>query len=137
MSRPALRVAAPLALAALALTACTDKADPSGSSGSSTSGAGGPIAVTATDTSCELSATTAKAGTITFDVTNSGTKVNEFYVYAAGDRVVSEVENISPGLTRSLKVEIPEPGTFTTACKPGMAGDGIRAPFTVTGGSAG
>lgn len=27
-------------------------------------------------------------------------------------------------------------GTYTTACKPGMAGDGIRAPFIVLAGSA-
>ena len=47
--------------------------------------------------------------------------------------IVAEVENITPGLKRELKVEITEPGTLTTACKPGMVGDGIRAPFTVTG----
>ena len=64
-------------------------------------------------------ATTAKAGTVTFEVSNAGTKVNEFYVYAEGDRIISEVENITPGLKRELKVEITEPGTFTTACKPG------------------
>ena len=28
---------------------------------------------------------------------------------------------------------MPDGGTYTTACKPGMVGDGIRAPFTVTG----
>ena len=133
MSRPALRLVAPLALsltAALALAGCAEK---EGTASSSTNGAGGPISVTATDTTCELSATTAPAGTITFEVTNSGSKVNEFYVYAEGDRIVGEVENITPGLSRELKVEVTEPGTLTTACKPGMVGDGIRAPFTVTG----
>ena len=131
MPRPALRLvalAAPAAVAALALTAC---------SGSSGGGAGSPaagaITVNATDTTCELSATTAKAGTVTFEITNAGSKVNEFYVYGAGDRIVAEVENIAPGLSRQLKVEITEPGTFTTACKPGMVGDGIRGTFTVTG----
>ncbi|HET8987642.1 MAG TPA: iron uptake system protein EfeO [Humibacillus sp.] len=134
MSRPSLRRAAPAALAltcVLGIAACTDKADTAASS--TAAAAGGPIVVTATDTTCELSATTAKAGTVTFQVTNSGSKVNEFYVYAEGDRIVGEVENITPGLTRELKVEITEPGTLTTACKPGMVGDGIRAPFTVTG----
>ncbi|MEV0714183.1 hypothetical protein AB0H87_05875, partial [Asanoa sp. NPDC050611] len=29
-------------------------------------------------------------------VTNKGGKVTEFYVYAAGDRVMGEVENITP-----------------------------------------
>ena len=31
-------------------------------------------------------------------ITNNGTKVTEFYVYDEGDRVMGEVENISPGL---------------------------------------
>jgi iron uptake system component EfeO len=142
MSRPALRPAAravrtavPAALslaAALALTGCADK--PAATAGSTAAGgAGGPITVDATDTACTLSATTAKAGTVTFKVSNSGSKVNEFYLYAEGDRIVSEVENITPGLSRELKVEITEPGTFTTSCKPGMVGDGIRGAFTVTG----
>ena len=134
MSRPSLRRAAPAALAltcVLGIAACTDKAETS--AGSTAAGAGGPIVVNATDTACDLSATTAKAGTVTFQVANSGSKVNEFYVYAEGDRIVGEVENITPGLKRELKVEITEPGTFTTACKPGMVGDGIRAPFIVTG----
>jgi iron uptake system component EfeO len=145
MPRPALRPAAravrtavPVALslaAALALTGCADK--PTATAGSTAAGGGGgPITVNATDTACELSATTAKAGTVTFQVTNSGSKVNEFYLYAEGDRIVSEVENITPGLSRELKVEITEPGTFTTSCKPGMVGDGIRGAFTVTGTAA-
>ena len=62
--------------------------------------------------------------------------MTEFYVYGAGDRIIGEVENIGPGITRPLSVEIPQGGTYTTACKPGMVGDGIRAPFTVTGNAA-
>jgi iron uptake system component EfeO len=113
----------------------------SGGPGQSTStgaagGAAGPITVTATDTECTLSTTTAPAGTLTFAVTNQGSKVNEFYVYAGGDRILGEVENITPGLRRELKLEVTQPGTLTTACKPGMVGDGIRAPFTVTGTAA-
>ena len=124
------------AVGLLALGACTSGGGGTGSSAAASSGSaasGGPIAVTATDTECTVSASTAAAGTITFQVKNTGTKVNEFYLYGAGDRIVSEVENITPGLTRELKVEVTEPGTFQTACKPGMVGDGIRAAFTVTG----
>jgi iron uptake system component EfeO len=116
----------------LALAACTTAGGTSGAA-SSSAAAGGPIAVQATDTQCVVTTTTAPAGTITFQIQNTGSKVTEFYVYGAGDRIVGEVENIAPGLSRELKVEITEPGTFTTACKPGMVGDGIRAPFTVTG----
>ncbi len=66
-------------------------------------------------------------------ITNNGTKVTEFYVYGEGDRVLGEVENISPGLQRKLVVQLSEPGTYKTACKPGMIGDGLRADFVVTG----
>jgi iron uptake system component EfeO len=98
-------------------------------------GAGGPIAVKATDTTCEVTRTTLPAGTHVFAVTNAGAKVTEFYVYAAGDRVLGEVENITPGLSRELRVELPA-GSYQMACKPGMIGDGIRAALTVSGTSS-
>jgi len=91
----------------------------------------GPIPVRASDSSCEVGQTTLPAGTHTFAVTNAGSQITEFYVYAPGDRVVGEVENIGPSLTRNLTVELPA-GTYQTACKPGQSGTGIRAPLTVT-----
>lgn len=99
----------------------------------SATNADGVIKVTSTDTECTLSRTNAQAGMVDFEITNKGSKVTEFYVLGAGDQVLSEVENITPGLTRELKVEITEAGTLTTACKPGMVGDGIRGPFEVRG----
>ncbi|TDC63669.1 peptidase M75 [Micromonospora sp. KC207] len=92
----------------------------------------GPIAVKATDTACEVGRTELAAGQTVFEVTNSGAKVTEFYVYAAGDRVMGEVENIAPGLKRELRVELPA-GTYETACKPGMSGKGIRGALKVSG----
>jgi len=97
--------------------------------------AGGPIAVKATDTGCEVARTQVDAGTSVFAVTNGGQKVTEFYVYAPGDRVMAEVENIAPGLSRNLHVELPA-GAYETACKPGMIGKGIRGPLTVSGSAA-
>ncbi|MGH3588315.1 MAG: iron uptake system protein EfeO, partial [Pseudonocardia sp.] len=125
MSRTCRATVAVAALAALA--GCTSTAP------TEASGPGGPISVTAADESCEVAATEAPAGTITFAIRNAGTKVTEFYLYGAGDRIMGEVENIGPGLTRELIVEVPDGGAYTTACKPGMVGDGIRSPFTVTG----
>jgi hypothetical protein len=90
------------------------------------------IRVEATDTACTLTAATAPAGPVAFEVTNKGSQVTEFYLYDAAGRVVSEVENIGPGLTRTMNAHVTEPGTYTTACKPGMAGDGLRGTFTVT-----
>jgi iron uptake system component EfeO len=103
--------------------------------GTTTPAAGGPVAVKASDTSCEVARNTVDAGTAVFTITNSGNKVTEFYVYAAGDRVMGEVENIAPGLQRDLRVELPA-GSYETACKPGMIGKGIRAALTVSGSSA-
>jgi iron uptake system component EfeO len=133
-ARRSLPVAALIAVpAALALSACSATTS-SSDAGSGTSG--GAIAVAATDTTCEVARAEAPAGQVEFTVTNSGSKINEFYVYAEGDRIMGEVENITPGLTRTFHVELAEPGTYETACKPGMVGDGIRASFTVTGASA-
>ena len=100
-------------------------------------GGKGPIAVEASDTECSVGRTTVPAGTIEFTVTNTGSKVNEFYLLGEGDQVLGEVENVTPGLSRSFHVEVAEPGTYTTACKPGMKGEGIRGEFTVTGTTAG
>jgi iron uptake system component EfeO len=116
------------AVLAAGLAACGD--DDSGG----TDTAGGKIEVTATDTECKVARSEAAAGTVTFTIANKGTKVTEFYVYAAGDRVMSEVENIVPGISRDLIVELPA-GTYETACKPGMSGKGIRGAFTVSGES--
>ncbi|UKD52204.1 MULTISPECIES: iron uptake system protein EfeO [Amycolatopsis] len=120
--------------ALVALTACDSTNSASGPSGAA---AGGPIKVEASDTACSVSATTAAAGTLTFEIANKGSKVTEFYLYAEGDRIMGEVENIAPGLNRRLIVEVPDAGKYQTACKPGMAGNGIRGDFTVTGGAQG
>lgn len=122
------RSALPTTMVALLLVGgCTTKAPGS---------IGGAIAVTVTDSTCDVARTTASPGTVEFAVTNEGTTTTEFYVYAAGGRMVGEAENIGPGLSRSLHVELTEPGTYETACKPDSASGGIRAPFTVTGTSA-
>jgi iron uptake system component EfeO len=88
--------------------------------------------VVSTDDECRVAVTEAASGTLVFEVKNEGSKPTEFYLLAAdGVRVVGEVEDIGPGLTRRLAVTV-DPGSYLTACKPGMAGEGIRAGFTVT-----
>jgi iron uptake system component EfeO len=123
--------AATALLAGLALTSCQAKEE----SKPADAGKDAPadITVAASDSACELSGTEASTGPSTFVITNNGTKVTEFYVYGEGERVMGEVENISPGLQRKLIVQLGEPGTYQTACKPGMVGDGIRSEFKVSG----
>jgi iron uptake system component EfeO len=121
-------------LTGISVVGCEAKESaPPATSGGDGSAAPAQFTVNASDTTCELSGTTATTGPSTFVISNNGTKVTEFYVYGAGDRVMGEIENISPGLERKLIVQLTEPGKYQTACKPGMIGDGLRGDFTVTG----
>lgn len=114
---------AALTLAVLALTGCTDN--------TASNSADGTVRVSSTESECTLSTTEVKAGKNTFSVTNDGSQVTEFYVLAEDAlRILSEVENIGPGITRDLTVNLAE-GTYKTSCKPGMVGDGIIGDLTV------
>lgn len=124
--RLALPFAAISAVGAIALAACV----PNQSEDSE------GIAVSSTANACEVATDTAPAGNIVFHVTNDGEDVTEFYLLASdGLRIISEIENIGPGITRDLVVQVPE-GDYLTACKPGMVGDGIQASFIVTASDA-
>ncbi|MCX4683229.1 EfeM/EfeO family lipoprotein [Kitasatospora purpeofusca] len=113
-----------LAVATAALAGCSQKKDDKA--------AADAVKVNATDTACEVSRTTFPAGHVSIDIANKGSKVTEVYVYAAGDRIVTERENIGPGTKATITAEI-KAGTYEVACKPGMVGDGIRQRITVTG----
>lgn len=95
----------------------------------------GPIGINAGDTNCDLASTTLPAGRHTFEVSNTASQVTEVYVYAAGDRIMGEVENIGPATKRALIVDLPA-GDYQVACKPGMVGEGNRTALTVTGSAA-
>jgi iron uptake system component EfeO len=123
-----LATAASGVLGLLAVAGCTENV--------STVGTAGSIAVKSTAAACEVATAQAPSGPVVFTVTNSGDQVTEFYLLGEdGLRIVAEVENIGPGLTRDLVVQA-APGSYFTACKPGMVGDGIRAAFTVTDSGA-
>lgn len=121
-----------VATAGLTLAACTDNTASTEEAG----GGEGHLQVTSTADACEVSATEAPSGQITFTVKNSGSEVTEFYLLAEdGVRIIGEVENIAPGLSRDL-VLTAAPGSYKTACKPGMVGAGIQNDFTVTDSGA-
>ncbi len=123
--RKTLAVIGAAAAVPLVLTGCTDNIKPA-------SATDGPIQVSSTANECKVSAATAPSGNLTFSVKNEGTEVTEFYLLAEdGLRIIGEVENIGPGISRNLVVTAPA-GKYNTACKPGMQGDGIRASFEVT-----
>ncbi|HEV7870226.1 MAG TPA: iron uptake system protein EfeO [Modestobacter sp.] len=135
MSKPTrkrLSVVGLIGLTSLTLAACGGS---NSSAGGGSDTAGDDIPVAATDDACDVASSKLDAGVHQFTVTNSGSKVTEFYVYADGDRVMGEVENIAPGVARELRVELPA-GNYEATCKPGMIGDGIRSALTVTGEAA-
>jgi iron uptake system component EfeO len=118
----------PLALTVVALSAtallsaCSDGGDSDATS----------VAVAATDTTCVPASTALTAGAYDFDVTNDGSRTTEFYIYESdGQTVVGEVEDITPGATRTLSTDL-SAGSYTFACKPGQSGDGIRGTLTVS-----
>lgn len=118
-------VLGPLVVTALLAAGC--------SSSAATAPAGdGSIAVDAGDSTCGVAQTVIAPGRHTFTITNTASQVTEVYVYAAGDRVVGEVENVGPSTTRTLIVDLPA-GDYQVACKPGMIGNGNRTALTVTG----
>lgn len=131
-SRHRLALLALTVLAVPALASCTENGaggagDPGGPGGDERT-----VSVASTADACEMSAVEAPAGTLRFDVTNEGSEVTEFYLLAEdGLRIVAEVENVGPQLSRQLVVDAPA-GEYVTACKPGMVGEGIRSSFTVT-----
>ncbi|NLU71351.1 peptidase M75 [Streptomyces sp. HNM0575] len=113
-------------LAAAVLTGCAEKQKAGGHGG---------VQVAAGDSSCKVSDTEFPAGHVRLHIENKGTKVTEVYVYAPGDRIVTERENIGPGTKADITTEV-EAGKYEIACKPGMKGDGIRQKVTATGKGA-
>lgn len=116
-----------LTVGALSLTAC----------GGSSGGSGSPsthIRVTLTGSGdCTYSATSAPAGPITFDVSNTGaTGLSEFEVMT-GERIIGERENVVPGLPAGTFTLTLDGGTYTLYC-PGANVE--RTTLTVTGTAA-
>ena len=125
MPRRALLTAVTAAVALATLAGCVPNSPAAGSSS---------VPVTMADESCSVGTDTMDAGPITFELTNSGSDVNEFEILAEDKlRIVGEKENITPGQTASYVAQL-EPGTYYTACKFQMVGEPVGlAAFTVTG----
>ncbi|GAA2458826.1 iron uptake system protein EfeO [Actinomadura vinacea] len=122
----------PAAAAVLSVCVLAACGDGGGGGGAGAGGAGGAVAIKASDDRCEVGKHDFAAGTLRFRVANEGRKVTEVYVYAPGDKIITERENIGPGQAVELTVQLGA-GNYQIACKPGMVGNGIRQDITVTG----
>lgn len=135
MTRPRLTRSAATGLAActgamIALTGCVPNAAQSDSASARA------IAVTLNDSRCSVDTARTAAGTITFQITNTGNEVNEFEILASDKlRIAGEKENVTPGTTVNYVVQLAQ-GSYFTACKKGMVGSPTSVTaFTVTAGS--
>ncbi len=131
-----------LAVVALAVPAC---------GGGGGGGGGGGIAVKLAEWSVTVDPASAPAGTVTFNVENGGANVHELVVFktelaedalpVVGDAVdetapdltlVDEVEDIAPGGTATLTVDL-EPGNYVLICNiSGHYSRGMHAAFAVS-----
>lgn len=94
------------------------------------------ISVTQSETRCELSGTEFPAGITTFVIENVGQGVSEFYILRTTDEgIVTEVENIAPGVTRELTVEL-SAAEYQYSCEQMDGGTPQRGRLTVTENSA-
>ncbi|MEY2447534.1 MAG: iron uptake system component EfeO [Acidimicrobiaceae bacterium] len=114
-----------VAIAMLAVAAC-------GSDSTSTAN-GSKVDVTLTDEGCNPTAITVAPGKTTFHIRNDGAGgITEFYVYD-GDKVLGERENLTPGLSGDLQLELKE-GAYRTFCPGGTTK--ANGTLTVTAGGA-
>lgn len=113
-----------LAVGAILLAACGGGG---GEGGADTSGA---IEIVSTNDACTPARTTFAPGKLKLAIKNSATSATELYVYEDG-KVLTEVENVGPGTSRSLSAELKAGRSYELSCKPG--GREIRVPITVTG----
>lgn len=159
MHRPSITPATlgTLAISAILVAACSSSgasSSPAGSSGPAPSAAGATdVAAGLSEFKIDLATETAPGGEVSFDLTNNGTTTHEFVVFKtdlAADKLplsedgtevdeegegitaVDEVEDIEPGATANLTVDLP-PGHYVVICNlPAHYGSGMHAEFTTT-----
>jgi len=100
-----------------------------GSSDEGSSDTAGAVEVVSTNDACTPARTTFAPGKVKLAVKNGGSSATELYVYEDG-KVLTEVENVGPGTSRSLTADLKAGKAYELACKPG--GKDIKVPITVT-----
>jgi uncharacterized cupredoxin-like copper-binding protein len=100
-------------------------------------GTGSPVAgattvkVTESEMKIELATTTAKEGTVTFEITNNGTIEHNLATMIAGDEHVSP--NVAPGDTITWSIDFPRTGQYEVYCAvPGHKAAGMVATLSIT-----
>jgi uncharacterized cupredoxin-like copper-binding protein len=77
-------------------------------------GGGETVGMSLTDFALNPADATVKPGTVTFDVTNDGQTTHALEVEGPGEEV--ETEDLSPGDSAKLTVDLSKPGTYEMYC---------------------
>jgi len=92
--------------------------------------AGGTVDLTATDFKFDPSDPSVKSGEVTFNVTNDGGTTHALEVEGPGEE--SETDDISPGGSTELTVDLSKPGTYEFYCPVGNHKEmGMEGEITV------
>ena len=123
----------------LALAGCggddatTASSTPSSTEETTSSGGGGgeSVAVSETEFAIDPQDPTVKAGTVSFNVSNDGQVVHNLEVEApSGDQELDQ--DLQPGDTGTLEVDLSEPGTYRWYCPiDSHAAQGMEGEITV------
>jgi uncharacterized cupredoxin-like copper-binding protein len=134
MLRARLTAIALFAAVPLALAACGGDDDEEASTTPATTTAAPAAAtvdVSLTDFALDPSDPTVKAGEVTFNVTNDGQTLHNIEVEAPGGEVELP-EDLQPGQSGTLKVELNKPGKFEWYCPVGNHREmGMEGEITV------
>lgn len=144
------RIGSLAVVAALAAACSSSSSSPVASAGSPATG-GTDVSAALSEFKIDLGATTAPAGSVSFDLKNNGTTTHEFVVFktdlaadklplsedgtevnedGAGITAVDEVEDIEAGKTANLKVDLPA-GHYVLICNlPAHYTSGMHVEFT-------
>jgi uncharacterized cupredoxin-like copper-binding protein len=136
------------AITVLLLSACSQTASPSPMATPVATTSAGSVHVTLTEFAITPGALTAAAGEVTFTIHNAGAVEHEFIIIRTdlaadalpssgsavdeeGLDVIDEVEDMAPGDTATLTVNL-EPGNYVVICNlPGHYAQGMRATLQV------
>ena len=125
------RAAAALATLAIALAACAPTEEDEGASeGTPAPGAAADVEVLLSEFTIEMP-DSVPAGTVAFEVSNTGSMAHNFEVEGEGIEEVLD-DDLQPGDTETLTVEL-TPGTYTVYCPIGNHRDqGMEVQLEVT-----
>jgi plastocyanin len=127
------RLALLVAFAAVLLPACGEEDTPDGASPNGAGTGGDVVEVALSEFALEPASFSLEPGSYTFHVVNDGSVVHALEVEGPSGEV--ETEDLEPGASADLDVDLSEPGEYEIYCPvDGHRGEGMEGTITVGDG---